>query len=185
MLTRQTSPGALREALVATGFSNGHGDLSLIWPALKQWLALPVARDDARLQVLGFECGLNRSSDGREDHPELPEGLASRPMFYLSVFRVFDDAVDREGSGQDEHGVEWWYLPDEEWDAIAARDDWDHDHHIGYHFWGFGHAAMTGFLHQVEETPMYGAALRKSAQLTRAFGLDADGGEIVASNVRR
>lgn len=177
MLTRDTSPGALLQALVATGFSDGHGDLPLIWPALKQWLTLPVADADARLQVLGFESGLNRNSEGRDDHPELPEGLAARPTFNLSVFRAFDDEDEQF---RDEHGVEWWYLPDEDWNAIAERDDWERDHHIGHHFWGFGREATTGFLEQVEETPMFGAAMAKRAHLVQAFGLDDDGGGPVA-----
>ena len=44
-----------------------------------------------------------------------------------------------------------------------------------------GPDAVPGFLRQVEQTPMFAAALAGRAVLTRAFGFDIDGGEIVAT----
>ena len=44
-----------------------------------------------------------------------------------------------------------------------------------------GADAVPDFLHQVEQTPMFAAALAGRAVLTRAFGFDIDQGEIVAT----
>ena len=44
-----------------------------------------------------------------------------------------------------------------------------------------GPDAVPDFLRQVEQTPMFAAALAGRAVLTRAFGFDIDGGEIVAT----
>ena len=182
MLTRASSPTTLRDALLAGGFASGQGRLGEVWPIVKQWLKLPVDPADSRLQVLGLESGLNRHSEGRGDHPMLPAGLAPRPLYNLVVLRAFDTEVDGQlHTGQDEHGVEWWYEPDERWDAIAAGADWDRDHSIGYDVLARGAHAVTGFLRQVEQTPMFAAALSGQTVLSRAFGLDTDDGELIAS----
>jgi hypothetical protein len=98
------------------------------------------------------------------------------------VARSFDTEVDgAHHTGQDEHGVEWWYEPDARWEAIAAGAAWDADHSIGFSMLGPGLDAVPGFLRQVEQTPMFAAALAGRAVLTRAFGFDIDGGEIVAT----
>jgi hypothetical protein len=173
---------ALRDALVTGGFSSGQAQLGEVWPIVKRWLGRPVEPADERLQVLLLESGLNRSCEGRDDHPLLPAGLAPRPLFNLVVLRAFDTEVDgQQRTGQDEHGVEWWYEPDERWEAIAAGADWDADHSIGWSMLAPGPDAVPGFLNRVEQTPMFAAALVGRAVLTRAFGLDIDGGEIVAT----
>ncbi len=180
--TRTSSPVALQDALIAGGFSSGQAELGEVWPIVKRWLGRPVEPGDGRLQVLLLESGLNRSSEGRGDHPLLPAGLAPRPLFNLVVARAFDtEAHGRLHTGQDEHGVEWWYEPDPRWEAIAARADWNPDHSIGYSILAKGPDAVPGFLRQVEQTPMFAAALAGRAVLTRAFGFDIDGGEIVAT----
>ena len=182
VLTRISSPVALRNALVTGGFSSGQAELGEVWPIVKRWLARPVEAADGRLQVLLMESGLNRSSEGRDDHPLLPAGLAPRPLFNLVVLRYFDGEVDGEVvTGQDEHGVEWWYEPDERWDAVASLDDWDRDHPIAYDVMGRGPDAVPAFIRQVEETPMFAAALSGRAVLARAFGFDTDEGELVAT----
>jgi hypothetical protein len=182
VLTRASSPTALRDALLAGGFSNGQGRLGEVWPIVKQWLTLPVDPADGRLQVVGLESGLNRHSEGRGDHPLLPAGLAPRPLFNLVVLRAFDTESDgRAVTGQDEHGVEWWYEPDERWEAIAAGAGWNRDHSIGYGVLARGADDVTGFLRQVEQTPIFAAALSGRTVLSRAFGLDTDGGELIAS----
>jgi len=182
VLTRTSSPVALQDALIAGGFSNGQAELGEVWPIVKRWLARPVEPDDDHLQVLLLESGMNRSSEGRDDHPQLPDGLAPRPLFNLVVARAFDTEVDGQlHTGQDEHGVEWWYEPDARWEAIAASADWDPNHSIGASLLARGSGAVPGFLHQVEQTPMFAAALAGRAVLTRAFGFDIDGGEIVAT----
>lgn len=182
VLTRTSSPVALQDALLAGGFSNGQAELGEVWPIVKRWLGRPVEPADGRLQVLLLESGLNRSSEGRGDHPLLPDGLAPRPLFNLVVARAFDTVVDgQQHTGQDEHGVEWWYEPDPRWEAIAAGADWDADHSIGASLLAPGPDAVPDFLRQVEQTPMFAAALSGRAVLTRAFGFDIDGGEIVAT----
>jgi hypothetical protein len=185
VLTRANSPTALRDALLAGGFSNGQGRLGEVWPIVKNWLLLPVDPADARRQVLGLESGLNRHSEGRGDHPLLPAGLAPRPLYNLVVLRAFDaddtGADGRAVTGQDEHGVEWWYEPDERWEAVAAGADWDRDHSIGYDVLARGADAVPGFIRQVEQTPIFAAALSGETVLSRAFGLDTDGGELIAS----
>jgi hypothetical protein len=77
--------------------------------------------------------------------------------------------------------VEWWYEPDARWQAIAAGADWDADHSIGNSMLARGVAAVPDFLRQVEQTPMFAAALSGQTVLSRAFGLDTDGGELIAS----
>jgi hypothetical protein len=182
VLTRASSPDALKNALLAGGFTSGQAELGEVWPIVKRWLGRPVEPADERLQVLLLESGLNRSAEGRGDHPLLPDGLAPRPLFNLVVARAFDTEVDGElHTGQDEHGVEWWYEPDARWQAIAAGADWDAGHSIGYSMLARGPAAVPGFLRQVEQTPIFAAALSGRAVLTRAFGFDVEGGEIVAS----
>ena len=182
VLTRSSSPQTLRNALIAGGFSNGQAELGEVWPIVKRWLARPVEPADDGLQVLLLESGLNRSSEGRDDHPLLPAGLAPRPLFNLVVARSFDTEIDGQlHTGQDEHGVEWWYEPDVRWEAIAARAEWDPDHSIGASLLARGADAVPGFLHQVEQTPMFAAALAGRAVLTRAFGFDVDEGEILAT----
>ena len=182
VLTRVSSPVALHDALITGGFSSGQAQLGEVWPIVKRWLSRPVEPADGRLQVLLLESGLNRSSEGRGDHPQLPAGLAPRPLFNLVVARSFDTEVDGEQhTGQDEHGVEWWYEPDSRWEAVAAGAAWDADHSIGFSMLGPGPDAVPGFLRQVEQTPMFAAALAGRAVLTRAFGFDIDGGEIVAT----
>ena len=182
VLTRASSPMALQDALIAGGFSSGQAELGEVWPIVKRWLARPVEPADGRLQVLLLESGRNRSSEGRGDHPLLPAGLAPRPLFNLVVARAFDTEIDgRLHTGQDEHGVEWWYEPDERWEAIAAGADWDRDHSIGHEILAFDADAVAGFLRQVERTPMFAAALSGQTVLSRAFGLDVDGGELIAS----
>lgn len=181
VLTRASSPTALQDALHVGGFSSGQGRLGEVWPILKQWLTLPLDGADGRLQLLGLESGLNRNSEGRTDHPLLPAGLAPRPLYNLVVFRSFDTEVGgRLITGQDEHGVEWWFEPDERWTAVAGGADWDRDHSIGYAVLAPGPDALA-FLRQVEQTTMFAAALSGQLVLTRAFGLDAEGGELVAS----
>lgn len=171
----------MRDALRAGGFSSGQGRLGEVWPILKQWLTLPLDGADGRLQLLGLESGLNRNSEGRTDHPLLPAGLAPRPLYNLVVFRSFDTEVDgRLITGQDEHGVEWWFEPDERWTAVAEDAHWDRDHSIGYTVMARGPDALA-FLRQVEQTTMFAAALSGQLVLARAFGLDTDGGELVAS----
>jgi hypothetical protein len=182
VLTRASSPVALHDALLAGGFSSSQTELGEIWPIVKRWLARPVEPADARLQVVLLESGLNRSSEGRGDHPLLPAGLVPRPLFNLVALRAFDTEVDGvRHTGQDEHGVEWWYEPDARWEAIAAGADWDAQHPIGYSMLAQGPDAVPGFLRQVEQTPMFAAALAGRAVLTRAFGFDIDGGELVAT----
>lgn len=181
MLTRASSPTALADALRTGGFSSGQGRLGEVWPILKQWLTLPLDGVDGRLQLLGLESGLNRNSEGRTDHPLLPAGLAPRPLYNLVVFRSFDTEVDgRLITGQDEHGVEWWFEPDERWTAVAAGAHWDRDHSIASTVMARGPDALA-FLRQVEQTTMFAAALSGQLVLARAFGLDTDGGELVAS----
>jgi hypothetical protein len=182
VLTRASSSTTLHDALLAGGFSSGQARLGEVWPIVKQWLTLPLDPADGRLQLVGLESGLNRSSEGRGDHPQLPAGLAPRPLYNLVVLRVFDTEVDgRPATGQHEHGVEWWYEPDERWDAVAAGADWDRDHSLGYEMLARGADAVPGFLRQVEQTPMFAAALSGQTVLSRAFGLDTDGGELIAS----
>jgi hypothetical protein len=182
VLTRATSPAALQDALLAGGFLNGQAEFGEVWPIVKRWLARPVEPADGRLQVLLLESGLNRSAEGRGDHPFLPAGLAPRPLYNLVVARAFDTEVDgQQRTGQDEHGVEWWYEPDARWGAIAAGADWDVDHSIGYSMLAPGPDAVPGFLRRVEQTPMFAAALAGRAVLTRAFGFEIEGGELVAS----
>ena len=177
-----SSPTAPLDALLAGGFSSGQARLGEVWPIVKQWLKLPVDPADGRLQVLGLESGLNRHSEGRGDHPMLPAGLAPRPLYNLVVLRAFDTEVDGQlHTGQDEHGVEWWYEPDERWDAIAAGADWDRDHSIGYDVLARGADAVPDFLRRVEQTPIFAAALSGQTVLSRAFGLDTEGGELIAS----
>lgn len=181
MLTRTSSPLALRDALVTGGFLSGQAELGEVWPIVKRWLTRPVEPADGRQQVLLLESGLNRHSEGRHDHPQLPAGLAPRPLYNLVVLRAFDTEVDgHRHTGQDEHGVEWWYDPDERWEAAAAAPDWDSDHSIGYDVLARGADAAADFLRQVEQTPMFAAALTGRAVLVRAFGFDSDGGELVA-----
>jgi hypothetical protein len=177
-----SSPTALLDALLAGGFSSGQARLGEVWPIVKQWLTLPVDPTDGSHQLVGVESGLNRSSEGRGDHPQLPAGLAPRPLYNLVILRVFDTVVDgRLVTGQAEHGVEWWYEPDERWDAVAAGADWDRDHSIGYEMLALGAGAVPDFLRQVEQTPIFAAALSGQTVLSRAFGLGTDGGELIAS----
>src|SRR5688500_1394197 len=182
VLTRTSSPVALQDALLAGGFSNGQAELGEVWPIVKRWLGRPVEPVDGRLQVLLLESGLNRSAEGRGDHPLLPAGLAPRPLFNLVVARAFDTEVDgQRHTGQDEHGVERWYEPDARWEAIAAGADWDPDHAIGHSTLADRPARVAGFRRQVQQTPLFAAALAGRAVLTRAFGFEIKDGEIVAT----
>jgi len=173
MLTRQTSARALRQALVDGGFADGNEQLPALWPALHQWFTLAVDPAEASLHVLEFESGVNRPD--ADDHPSPPDGLPPIALFHLAVFRVICDEVDGQPAyGQDEHGVEWWYRPDEDWAVVTEQDGWRPDHHIGEFGCVYGRAEFEPFLTQIEQNPAFRVAARKRALLARAFGLDGD-----------
>ena len=95
------------------------------------------------------------------DHPDPPEGVPSGPLFNVMFFWDFANGG--------EAGVEFWYPADDAWETVTSDPDWDPDHPINYHFWGYAGARAARFIRDVESTPSAQMAARTTPALARLF----------------
>ena len=110
--------------------------------------------------MVGWECSRN-PNNGSLEHPEPPEGVPAGPLFNLAMFLSFGDGG--------EAGIEFWYQADDDWAALTLDPDWDPDHPINLHGWGYPGARAEQFTAYVEELPHLAVAARKPAMLFRVF----------------
>lgn len=152
----------LRGLLSARGIGEASCAFGDVWAAVSEWML--TGSDDVidEAFLLGWECSWNPNDrHGDHDHPDPPEGVPEGPLFKLIFLRDFP--------GFGEVGVELWYPADEAWEPATQDPDWDRDHPINLHGWGYPGPRATEFLAVVGASPQIGIAARKTPALLRVF----------------
>ena len=112
--------------------------------------------------LVGFECSRNPNERHRDhDHPDPPDGVPGGPLFNV----VFLWDFTRGG----EAGAEFWYPADDDWETLTLALDWEPDHPINHHSWGYAGPRAATFVEAVEATPYAAMAARKPPALLRVF----------------
>jgi hypothetical protein len=94
-------------------------------------------------------------------HSSMAIDIPTGPVFDVGFFRDF------QAGG--ETGVELWYQADEDWKPVTDDPDFDMDHPVRYHLWGYAGPRAADFVDAVESTPGVHVAARKSPALVRVF----------------
>ena len=147
--------------LETQGLHSGRCRFADVWAAVRQWVLTgsgEAVRDEF---LLGFECNWNPNDNGDRAYPVPPEGVPDGPLFDIGFFWDFS----RGG----ETGVELWYAADGDWKPVTDDPDFDIDHPVSYHIWGYAGPRAAGFIDAVESTPGVHVAARKSPVLVRVF----------------
>ena len=144
----------LREMLAAVDFDEREPRLSVLWPVLKRWAAMPVeaSHDELTFDGLLFECSLDLT-------PRTDESLG--PQFTIDFSRhfSFDDHLG-DYRGMERIGVDLGYEVHDEFRAIATMADWDPAFGTADKIWGRGGPAAADWAANVEASQSYQTALR-------------------------
>ena len=113
--------------------------------------------------MIGWQCSRNPNDPHEEgDHlPDPPDGVPDGPLFNVVFFWHFPNA------GQ--VGVELWYSTDAEWEAVTLDPDWDAQHPINVHGWGYAGPRPAEFFDYVDASMQIDVASRKSPALLVVF----------------
>jgi hypothetical protein len=134
-----------------------------VWAAVSEWVL--TASGDALSDefMIGWQCSRNPNNpDGEGDHlPDPPEGAPDGPLFNVVFFWHFPNA------GQ--VGVELWYSADAEWEAVTLDPDWDAEHLVNLHGWGFAGPRAAEFFAVVDASLQIDVASRKPPALLVVF----------------
>jgi hypothetical protein len=145
------------------GVGDGRCEFVRVWSAVREWVRTAAGEALKDEFQVGFECSRNPHSESDlDDYPVPPDGLPPGPVFNVVFLWDFGH--------QGETGVELWFTADADWDALTADPEWDPDHQIGFHFWGFAGPGANDYIANVESTAYAQLAARKPASLVRVFG---------------
>jgi hypothetical protein len=113
--------------------------------------------------MIGWECSRNPNDPyGEGEHlPNPPDGAPDGPLFNVVFFWHFPS------DGQ--VGVELWYPADAEWEAVTLDPDWDPNHSINVHGWGYAGSRAREFFDFVNASSQIDVASRKSPALLLVF----------------
>ena len=144
----------LREMLAAVGFDEREPHLAVLWPAVKEWAAMPAeaSHDELTFDGLLFECTLDLK----------PRTAA--PQFTVDLARhfSFDDHLG-DYRGMERVGVDLGYAVHDEFREITTMADWAEDFGTADKLWGRGGPAAADWAVSVEASRSYQTALRHSA----------------------
>lgn len=153
MLTTATAMAELRRLAAQRGFDEARPSLAALWPAVREWVALPVDGAPDRLQdLLLFECSLDLNP---------PDRHSLGPAFIVGFTRQFsfyDD--DGDYLGMQHVGVDLSYPVHDDFRAITRMADWSSTFGTADQFWGEGGERADEWADRVEGTRSYIVALR-------------------------
>lgn len=155
----------LREMLAAAGFDEREPRLSVLWPAFREWAAMPAeaSHDELTFDGLLFECSLDL-------RPRTAASLGPQFTVDLSRHFSFDDHLG-DYRGMERVGVDLGYPVHDEFREITTMADWTEDFGTADRLWGRGGPAAADWAASVEASQSYQTALRHDA--TR-LGLSSD-----------
>jgi hypothetical protein len=153
----------LQELLAARGVPGRRWSFSDVWAAASEWVL--TASGDALSDefMIGWQCSRNPNDpDGDPlSLPNPPEGVPDGPLFNVVFFWHFPS------TGQ--VAVELWYSADSDWEAVTLDPDWDAEHPINLHGWGYAGPRAAEFFAVVDASMQIDVASRKSPALLQVF----------------
>jgi hypothetical protein len=150
-LTTETCLPELRRMLADAGFDEQRPDLSVLWPVLKGWAALPVEGmdPDADADMLLFECTLDLNEGGTRSFG---------PSFIVGFTRQFSFEDDEgEYAGMEVIRAELHYPVHDAFRAIT-RMRWER-FGTADQFWGSGGPRAEEWARRVEASRSYQVAV--------------------------
>ena len=159
---RSTLIGLLR----AEGVDDGRCDLPHVWPAVRRWLS---RRVDGPVGELVFECVALS---------ELPTQAALASAAQPDHHEVFGLELVRELVGLPMVALNLYFPVDDDWRALAARDDYRHDHQFVWEVYARDDGAPAVFLDTIESSAYFQLAATKSTELTQVTSTFGDSLEL-------
>jgi hypothetical protein len=153
----------LQELLAARGLFERMWSFTDVWAAASEWV-LSASGDALNDEfMIGWQCSRNPNDPygGHDSLPEPPEDAPDGPLFNVVFFWHFPSA------GQ--VGLELWYPADAEWEAVTQDPDWDPEHPINLHGWGYAGSRAEEFLNAIGDSMQIDVASRKTPVLLQVF----------------
>jgi hypothetical protein len=133
-----------------------------VWAAASEWALTAFGDALSDEYMIGWQCSRNPNDRYEDhDHADPPEGVPRGPLFNVVFFWDFPNAG--------EVGVDLWYPADGEWEAVTLDPDWDAEHPINLHGWGYPGPRAAEFFAVVDASMQIDVASRKSPALLRVF----------------
>ena len=154
----------LQGLLAARGVSESDRMWSFadVWAAASEWVLTASGDALSDEYMIGWQCSRNPNDRyGDHDHADPPEDVPRGPLCNIVFFWHFPNA------GQ--VGVDLWYAADAEWEAVTLDPDWDAEHTINLHGWGYAGPRAAGFFAVVDASMQIDVASRKSPALLQVF----------------
>jgi hypothetical protein len=137
--------------------------LPSVWPAVREWLALPLGADGGELLFDGYVAG---GRAGAAASIEVPAGVSTELVVCLEVMRQAPTAPSV--------GIGLYYPCDGAWLELMSQAEWMPDQPFLVERWTPDTGSPDAFVALVERSAFFQLALGKRADVVVVF----DGGEI-------
>ena len=141
--------------LRADGVEDGRCDLPHVWPAVKRWLG---TRVEGPVGELNFECVALT---------ELPTQASLASATQPELHEVFGLELVRELVGHPMVAVGLYFPIDDDWRALAERDDYRQNHQFVWEVYARDDGEPAAFLDMIEGSAYFRLAATKTPELTQ------------------